>query len=156
MPVVRWGRIDEAGGIGSMRCQGEDVHGGSRMTAGVILSPACLTRGLTLRFSGSMPCEMSTTEPVGTSSDPLEFWALLSLQGTSLVAFARARDVLGWGTSELIGRIICAMVRDSRSGIRELSWPSWIPSRYVFPFRSLSCSYREFTSSFPALVRVGE
>ena len=32
---------------------------------------------------------------------------------------ASVRDVLGWGTSEVIGRRICAMVRDSRSGIRE-------------------------------------
>ena len=102
-----------------MRCQEEDIHGGSCMTANVILFPACQTRGLTLRFSGSMPCETSTNEPVGASSDPLEFWALLSPQGTFLVAFARVRDVLGWGTSELIGRSICAMVRDGRSGIRE-------------------------------------
>ena len=46
-------------------------------------------------------------------------WALLSPQGTFLVAFVRVRDVLGWGASEVIGRSICAMVRDSRSGIRE-------------------------------------
>ena len=119
MPVVRWGSIDKAGGVGSVRCQEEDIRGGSRMTAGVILFPACQTRGLTLRFSESMPREASTNEPVGASSYPLEFWALLSSQGTFLVASANVRDVLGWGTSEVIGRSICAMVRDSRSGIRE-------------------------------------
>ena len=41
MPVVRRGSIDKAGGIGSAGCQGEGTHGGSRMTAGVILFPAC-------------------------------------------------------------------------------------------------------------------
>ena len=58
-------------------------------------------------------------EPPGPSIDPLEFWALLSSQGTFLVASASVRDVLGWGTSEVIGRNICAMVRDSRGGMRE-------------------------------------
>ena len=53
------------------------------------------------------------------------------------------------------------MVRDSRSGIREyveteLAKLDTLESRYVFPFHSLFWSYREFTSSFPALVRVGE
>jgi PAS domain-containing protein len=41
MPVVRRGSIDKAGGIGNIQCQGEDIHGGSRMTAGVIIFPAC-------------------------------------------------------------------------------------------------------------------
>ena len=72
-PVVRWGSIDMAGGVGSVRCQGEDIHGGS----GMILFPACQTRGpivlITLRFSGSMSCETSASELVGASSDPLEF-----------------------------------------------------------------------------------
>ena len=78
MPVVRWGSIDKAGGIGSVWCQGEDIHGGSRMTASVILFPACQTRGLTLRFSGSMPCETCTSEPVRASSDPLELGVVVA------------------------------------------------------------------------------
>lgn len=54
------------------------------------------------------------------SIDPLEFWALLSNQGTFLVASASVRDVLGWGTSEVIGRSLWAMLRDSPSNTREL------------------------------------
>lgn len=35
------------------------------------------------------------------------------------MASASVRDVLGWGTSEVIGRSICAMVRDSRGDMKE-------------------------------------
>ena len=35
MPVVRWGSVDKAGSLGSGWRNGEDTHGGSRMTAGV-------------------------------------------------------------------------------------------------------------------------
>ena len=78
MRVVRWGSIDKTDGIGSVWCQGEDIHGGSRMMAGVILFPACQTRGLTLRFSGSMPCETCTSEPVRASSNPLELGVVVA------------------------------------------------------------------------------
>ncbi|KAF8137193.1 hypothetical protein EV363DRAFT_1316982 [Boletus edulis] len=98
MPVVRWGSVDKAGGVGSVRYQGDSA---SHVTA------------------GSRSCETSSVDPTGASVDPLEFWALLSSQGTFLVASASVRDILGWGTSEVIGRNICAMVRDSRGGVRE-------------------------------------
>ncbi|KAF8551165.1 hypothetical protein OG21DRAFT_319673 [Imleria badia] len=101
MPVVRWGSVDKAGGVGGVRCQGDGPHGGSHMTA------------------GSRLCETSSGEPAAASIDPLEFWALLSSQGTFLVASASVRDVLGWGTSEVIGRSVCGMVRDSRGGMRK-------------------------------------
>ncbi|KAI9573349.1 hypothetical protein HD554DRAFT_861105 [Boletus coccyginus] len=97
MPVVRWSSIAKVGGIGSVRNQVDDPHGG---------------------LPGSRLCETSSGEPAGASTDPLEFWALLSPQGTFLVASASVRDVLGWGTGEVIGRSICAMVGDGRSGMR--------------------------------------
>ena len=45
MDACRWGggggnNIDKAGGVSSIQYRGEDVHGGSRMTAGMILFPA--------------------------------------------------------------------------------------------------------------------
>ncbi|KAG8216655.1 hypothetical protein J3R82DRAFT_6853 [Butyriboletus roseoflavus] len=98
MPVVRWGSIDKTGGVGSVRCQREDTQSGSRKTTGS-------------RLSETSPGEAAG----GGSMDPLEFWALLSSQGTFLVASASVRDVLGWGTSEVIGRSVWAMVRDSRT-----------------------------------------
>ena len=42
MPVVRWSSIDKASGTGSIRNQGDDPHGGLRMTPGVILSSRLL------------------------------------------------------------------------------------------------------------------
>ena len=96
---------------------------------------------------------MSTSEPVGASIDPLEFWVLSSSQGTILVVSASMRDVLGWGT-EVIGRDICAimMVRDSQSGMKECAEAKLAKLDTLavcpFPFRFLSWSLREFASSF--------
>jgi hypothetical protein len=102
------------------------------------------------RFSGSRLCDTPTSEPVGVPIDPLEFWALLSSQGTILVASASVRDVLGWGTSEVIGRNICAMARDSRSGMRERVEAELAKldalEVCLFLFQFLSWSFREFTS----------
>ena len=100
-----------------------------------------------------MLCETSSGEPAGAAIDPLKIWALLSSQGAFLVVSASARDVLGWGTSEVIGRNICAMVRDSRSGMRErveaqLAKPDMLE---VCLFSSFYRSFREFTSSFSCL-----
>ena len=52
-------------------------------------------------------------------STDTQFWALLLSQGTILVVSASVRDMLGCGTSEVIGRSNRAMVRDSRSGMKE-------------------------------------
>ena len=119
MPVVRWGSVDKAGGVGGVRCQGDRAHGGSPMTAGLPLSLLDSIISDFSSLSGSGSCETSSGEPAGTSMDPLEFWALLSSQGTFLVASASVRDVLGWGTGEVIGRNVCGMVRDTRGGMRE-------------------------------------
>ncbi|KAG9313649.1 hypothetical protein JVU11DRAFT_5981 [Chiua virens] len=102
MPVVRWASVDKAGGIGSIHRRGQDLSD----------TPHVIT--------GSRFNEMSSGEGTGAGSiDSLEFWALLSSQGTFLVASASVRDVLGWGTSEVIGRSIWELARDNRSGMRE-------------------------------------
>jgi hypothetical protein len=120
MPIVRRGNIDKAGGIGSVRCQGEDVHGGSRMMAGDYFSRLLdLSTYSSDHYSNFRLRETSTSEPAGASIDPLEFGPLLPSQGTFLVGSASVRDVLGWGTSEVIGRSIYGMARDSRSGMGE-------------------------------------
>ena len=114
------GSIDKAGGVGGIQHQGNCGHSSSHITTGVTytcdhkitFSDLCL-------FSGLRLCETSLGNPPGPSIDPLEFWALLSSQGTFLIASVSVRDVLRWGTSEVIGRNIYAMVRDSQGGMRE-------------------------------------
>ncbi|KIJ58960.1 hypothetical protein HYDPIDRAFT_101687 [Hydnomerulius pinastri MD-312] len=55
----------------------------------------------------------------GSTGEPREFWALLSSQGTVLVASAGVRDVLGWGAGEVIGRNIWGMMGGESAGLKE-------------------------------------
>ncbi|KAF8841451.1 hypothetical protein BDN67DRAFT_980355 [Paxillus ammoniavirescens] len=105
MPVVRWGGVGKAGSIGSLRGQGAQSQGGSSMGAGSI------------SISIDTPSSNGGFNP--QSTDPHEFWALLSSQGTLLVASASVRDVLGWGVGEIIGRSIWEMVGGGGNGVKE-------------------------------------
>ncbi|KAF9235194.1 hypothetical protein BU15DRAFT_78202 [Melanogaster broomeanus] len=98
MPVVRWSSIGKAGNVGSLRAGSQ---GDSSMDAGSIH-------------------DTPSSSSAGYGSDPREFWALLSSQGTLLVVSANVRDVLGWGVGEVIGRSIWGMSGESGSGVREL------------------------------------
>ena len=70
MPVVRWGSIDKAGGVGGVRHQRNSGHGSSHITTGVTytcdrkitFSDLCL-------FSGLRLCETSLGDPPGPSID---------------------------------------------------------------------------------------
>lgn len=57
--------------------------------------------------------------------------------------------MLGWGTSEVIGRSLWAMSRDSRSGMREHVEAELAkldtPEVCLFPFWLLLWSFREYT-----------
>ncbi|KAF9218818.1 hypothetical protein BS17DRAFT_479053 [Gyrodon lividus] len=100
MPVVRWGSIGKAGSVGSLQGQGAGSRGSSSMSAG--------SRSISNVGFGS------------GSTDPHEFWAFLSSQGTLLVTSASVRDVLGWGVGEVIGRSIWGMVGEGGSCVKEL------------------------------------
>jgi PAS domain S-box-containing protein len=62
------------------------------------------------------------TKPDGSPKDiEREFWGVVSVQGTILVAGAGIQDVLGWGVGEVIGKGLLGFVLDVGSGRQVLT-----------------------------------
>ncbi|KIK90846.1 hypothetical protein PAXRUDRAFT_831326, partial [Paxillus rubicundulus Ve08.2h10] len=104
MPVVRWGDVGKVRSLGSFRSQGVQSRGGSSSAGSISIS-----------IDTPSSSEGSKSELI----DPHEFWALMSSQGTLLVASASVRNVLGWGVGEIIGRSIWGMVGGGGSSVKE-------------------------------------
>ncbi|KAL5496016.1 hypothetical protein ACEPAH_3109 [Sanghuangporus vaninii] len=86
MPNLRWGVISQAGGL---------------------LGPSSVSQ---VPFSeGSESSENRTTTEQ-------EFWAMLCEDGLFLVAGMGVRDLLGWGTAEIIGRSVREFIIDDNTG----------------------------------------
>ncbi|KAL5522423.1 hypothetical protein ACEPAG_8439 [Sanghuangporus baumii] len=86
MPNLRWGVISQAGGL---------------------LGPSCISQ---VPFGeGSESSENRTTAEQ-------EFWAMLCEDGLFLVAGMGVRDLLGWGTAEIIGRSVREFILDDNTG----------------------------------------
>ncbi|OCB88521.1 hypothetical protein A7U60_g4336 [Sanghuangporus baumii] len=86
MPNLRWGVISQAGGL---------------------LGPSSVSQ---VPFSeGSESSENRTTTEQ-------EFWAMLCEDGLFLVAGMGVRDLLGWGTAEIIGRSVREFILDDNTG----------------------------------------
>lgn len=94
IPSLSWGQIDRAGGLTAAVPASVDSPAAGSSSDDVTPSSE---DGSAAARQAPRPCER-------------EFWAALGTNGTILFVGAGARDVLGWGAGELIGRPISELL----------------------------------------------